>query len=49
MVIYDDRYGDAVGSLDVAFIMVEAMEPAKKFGGAESEGWVERLSRLTPT
>jgi type I restriction enzyme M protein len=46
VVVYDDRYVDAVGSLDVAFIMVEAMEPGKKFGGTEPEGWVEHLNRL---
>ena len=46
VVIYDDRYADAVGSLDVAFIMIEAMEPGKKVGGAEPEGWVEHLNRL---
>ena len=26
LVIYDDRYADTVGNLDVAFIMVEAMD-----------------------
>jgi type I restriction enzyme M protein len=46
VVIYDDRYVDAVGSLDVAFIMVEAMEPGKRYGGTEPEGWVEHLNRL---
>ncbi len=46
VVIYDDRYTDAVGSLDVAFIMVEAMEPGKKFNGREPEGWMEHLKRL---
>lgn len=46
VVVYDDRYVDAVGSLDVAFIMVEAMEPGKKPGGTEPEGWVEHLNRL---
>src|SRR5262249_15171536 len=46
VVIYDDRYVDAVGNLDVAFIMVEAMEPNKKYGGTEPEGWVEHLNRL---
>lgn len=44
VVIYDDRY--SVGDLDVAFIMVEAMEPGKKFEGNEPEGWVEHLNRL---
>jgi type I restriction enzyme M protein len=46
VVVYDDRYVDAVGSLDVAFIMVEAMEPGKKLNGTEPEGWVEHLNRL---
>lgn len=46
VVVYDDRYADAVGNLDVAFIMVEAMEPSKKVGGTEPEGWVEHLNRL---
>jgi type I restriction enzyme M protein len=46
VVIYDDRYVDAVGNLDVAFIMVEAMEPNKKFQGNEPEGWIEHLNRL---
>lgn len=44
VVIYDDRY--SVGDLDVAFIMVEAMEPGKKFEGNEPEGWLEHLNRL---
>ncbi|MGL4502125.1 MAG: hypothetical protein ACRC2M_12710, partial [Planktothrix sp.] len=46
LVIYDDRYNDSVGNLDVAFIMVEAMEPNKKVEGTEPEGWVEHLNRL---
>lgn len=46
IVVYDDRYADSVGNLDVAFIMVEAMEPNKKVGGTEAEGWVEHLNRL---
>jgi type I restriction enzyme M protein len=46
VVIYDDRYADAVGDLDVAFIMVEAMEPGKKFEGAEPVGWNEHYKRL---
>ena len=46
LVIYDDRYIGAGGGLDVAFIMVEAMEPSKKEGGTEPEGWVEHLNRL---
>jgi type I restriction enzyme M protein len=45
-VIYDDRYADAVGNLDVAFIMIEAMEPGKKFEGAEPVGWNEHYKRL---
>jgi len=46
MVIYDDRYIDAGGGLDVAFIAVEAMEPGKKFEGTEPEGWMDHLQRL---
>ncbi len=46
MIVYDDRYIGAGGGLDVAFIMVEAMEPGKKFEGTEPEGWVENLNRL---
>jgi type I restriction enzyme M protein len=46
LVVYDDRYADSVGNLDVAFIMVEAMEPSKKVGGTEGEGWVDHLNRL---
>jgi type I restriction enzyme M protein len=46
VVVYDDRYADAVGNLDVAFIMVEAMEPNKKVDGTEPEGWVDHLNRL---
>lgn len=45
-VIYDDRYADSVGNLDVAFIMVEAMEPTKRLDGTESEGWVDHFTRL---
>jgi type I restriction enzyme M protein len=46
VVIFDDRYRDGVGNMDVAFIMVEAMEPGKKFGGVEPEGWNEHFERL---
>jgi type I restriction enzyme M protein len=46
VVVYDDRYADAIGNLDVAFIMVEAMEPEKRFGGNEPEGWNQHLERL---
>ncbi|MGQ9873221.1 N-6 DNA methylase [Leptodesmis sp.] len=46
MIVYDDRYIGAGGGLDVAFIMVEAMEPEKKLEGTEPEGWVEHLNRL---
>ncbi len=45
-IVYDDRYIGAGSGLDVAFIMVEAMEPGKKFEGTEPEGWVEHLNRL---
>ncbi|MBN3879599.1 MULTISPECIES: restriction endonuclease subunit M [unclassified Nostoc] len=46
VVVYDDRYADAVGNLDVAFIMLEAMEPNKKLDGKDPEGWVDHLNRL---
>lgn len=46
VVIFDDRYRNAVGNMDVAFIMVEAMEPNKKFDGVEPEGWKEHYERL---
>jgi Type I restriction modification DNA specificity domain/Type I restriction enzyme R protein N terminus (HSDR_N) len=46
IVVYDDRYADSIGNLDVAFIMVEAMEPSKKVGGTEEEGWIDHLNRL---
>lgn len=46
VVIYDDRYIGAGGGLDTAFIMVEAMEPSKKHGGMEPEGWADHLTRL---
>ncbi len=46
VVVYDDRYADSIGNLDVAFIMVEAMEPDKRFGGNEPEGWNQHLERL---
>jgi type I restriction enzyme M protein len=46
LIVYDDRYIGAGGGLDVAFIMIEAMEPKKKFEGTEPEGWIEHLNRL---
>ncbi len=46
LIVYDDRYIGAGGGLDVAFIMIEAMEPSKKFEGTEAEGWIEHLNRL---
>ncbi|MDT7688039.1 MAG: type restriction enzyme protein [Acidobacteriota bacterium] len=47
VVVYDDRYADAIGNLDVAFIMLEAMEPGKKLDGTEAEGWQEHYVRLS--
>lgn len=47
VVIYDDRYIDSVGNLDVAFIMLEAMEPGKRLDGTEPEGWVDHYTRLS--
>lgn len=47
LVIYDDRYADAVGNLDVAFIMVEAMEPDIKFGeDGDPQSWQGHYTRL---
>jgi type I restriction enzyme M protein len=46
LIVCDDRYIGAGGGLDIAFIMIEAMEPSKKFEGAESEGWIEHYDRL---
>lgn len=46
VVIYDDRYVDAGGNLDTAFIMVEAMEPGKQLDGSDEEGWNDHHTRL---
>jgi type I restriction enzyme M protein len=46
LVIYDDRYSDAGGNLDVAFIMVEAMEPGKRYQGTEPIGWESHRTQL---
>jgi type I restriction enzyme M protein len=46
LIVYDDRYIGAGGGLDIAFIMMEAMEPGKRFEGTEAEGWIEHLNRL---
>ncbi|MBD2340109.1 N-6 DNA methylase [Calothrix sp. FACHB-156] len=46
LVIYDDRYVGSGQGLDVAFIMVEAMEPSKKFGGNEELGWNYHFKQL---
>lgn len=45
LVICDDRF-IAENDLDVAFIMLEAMEPGKKFEGSEPEGWNDHYDRL---
>jgi type I restriction enzyme M protein len=47
VVCYDDRYADSVGNLDVAFIMLEAMEPGKLLDGADQEGWQDHFTRLS--
>lgn len=47
LVIYDDRYIDSAGNLDVAFIMLEAMEPSKKFEGNEDIGWNFHYKQLS--
>jgi type I restriction enzyme M protein len=46
VVVYDDRYASSIGNLDVAFIMVEAMEPSKRLDGTEAEGWNDHYTRL---
>ncbi|MEM7029688.1 MAG: N-6 DNA methylase [Chloroflexota bacterium] len=46
LTIYDDRYQNELDNLDVAFIMVEAMEPSKKFEGDEDLGWNYHLKQL---
>lgn len=45
LVICDDRF-IAEDDLDLAFIMLEAMEPRKKFEGNEPEGWKDHYDRL---
>jgi len=47
VVIYDDRFINSKGNLYVAFILVEVMEPGKKFGGTEAEGWLDHYDRLS--
>lgn len=46
LIIYDDRYIGAGGGLDVAFIMLEAMEPGKTFEGDEDLGWNYHYKQL---
>lgn len=46
LVIYDDRYLGSGSGLDVAFIMLEAMEPGKKFEGNEDLGWNDHYKQL---
>lgn len=46
LIIYDDRYIGAGGGLDIAFIMLEAMEPGKKFEGDEDLGWNYHYKQL---
>lgn len=45
LVIVDDRF-TVDDDLDLAFIMVEAMEPGKKFEGIDPEGWNDHYDRL---
>lgn len=47
LIIYDDRYIGAGGGLDVAFIMLEAMEPGKPFEGDEDLGWNYHYKQLS--
>lgn len=46
VIIYDDRYVGSDTGLDVAFIMLEAMEPSKKFEGNEELGWNYHFKQL---
>src|SRR6266511_3061212 len=47
VVIYDDRYADAVGNLDVAFIMLEAMEPRIRYeSDGDEQSWKGHYTRL---
>ncbi|MEH2122821.1 HsdM family class I SAM-dependent methyltransferase [Nostoc sp.] len=46
LIIYDDRYVGSGTGLDVAFIMLEAMEPNKKFEGNEELGWNYHFKQL---
>ncbi len=46
LIIYDDRYIGAGGGLDTAFIILEAMEPGKKFEGDEDLGWNYHYKQL---
>lgn len=46
LIIYDDRYIGAGSGLDVAFIMLEAMEPGKTFEGDEDLGWNYHYKQL---
>lgn len=46
LIIYDDRYVGSSTGLDVAFIMLEAMEPSKKFEGNEELGWNYHFKQL---
>jgi hypothetical protein len=56
---YDDRYADSVGNLNVAFIMVEAMEthqqnykycqkPANKFPRLPADFRLPKIRRHSP-
>jgi type I restriction enzyme M protein len=47
VIICDDRYINADGSLDVAFIALEAMEPGKPFEGDEDLGWNFHYKQLS--
>ena len=47
VVVYDDRYVDSVGNLDVAFIMLEAMEPRIKYeSDGDEQSWKGHYTRL---
>lgn len=46
VVIYDDRFINTNGKLDVALIILEAIEPGEKIGDREPGEWVEHYKRL---
>jgi type I restriction enzyme M protein len=45
-IIFDDRFINTRGDLNVAFIVVSAIEPEKKFLGEELGGWLDHTQHL---